>query len=107
GGATGLAVGVGEQYTLAGNAIEVGCTPPHHATVVGTNVEPADIVGHDRQDVGKASDRLSRNRLLSLRHLDRGAGAQRGSGCEGGAAEQNVAPIESAILRFGLASIAV
>src|SRR5262245_32183224 len=73
GGATGLAVGVGEQYTLAGYAIDVGCTPPHHATVVGTNVEYADIVGHDRQHVGEASDRLSRNRL-SLR---RRAGAQR------------------------------
>src|SRR5262245_63049463 len=67
GGATGLGVGVGEQYTLAGNAIDVGRAPPHHATVVRTNVEPADIVGEDRQNVGEVSGRLRRNRLLSLR----------------------------------------
>src|SRR5262245_66168720 len=67
GGATGLGVGVSEQYTLAGNAIDVGRAPPHHATVVRTNVEPADIVGEDRQNVGEVSGRLRRNRLLSLR----------------------------------------
>src|SRR5262245_48602213 len=48
----------------------LGVCPPIKPRI-GTHVEHADIVGHDRQNVGETCDRLSRSRLLSLRHPDR------------------------------------
>src|SRR5213080_15312 len=36
--ATGLGVIVGEQHSLLSHLIEVGCSPRHHAAMVGTDV---------------------------------------------------------------------
>ncbi|MOA19202.1 hypothetical protein D3C78_1395660 [compost metagenome] len=51
-GGTGLlAVGMGEQHALFGDAIDVRRLVTHHALVVGTEVEVADVVAEDHQDV--------------------------------------------------------
>ncbi|MCY1413644.1 hypothetical protein D9M71_290800 [compost metagenome] len=51
GGAGLLAVGMGEQRPLLRNAIDVRRLVTHHALVVGTEVEVADVVAEDHQDV--------------------------------------------------------
>ena len=50
-GATLLAVEVGEHRALSGDAIDIRGAIPHHAVVVTTDVEPADVVAHDEQNV--------------------------------------------------------
>jgi hypothetical protein len=52
GGARLLAVIVGEDRALGGDAVDVGRAIAHHATVVGADVPVADIVTHDDEDVG-------------------------------------------------------
>jgi len=47
-----LAVIVGEDGAIIGDAINVGRVVAHHAAVVGTDVPVADVVGHDDEDVG-------------------------------------------------------
>ncbi|MCY1369415.1 hypothetical protein D9M69_564550 [compost metagenome] len=51
GGAGLLAVGVGEQRAFPGDAVDVGRLVAHHALVVGAEIEVADIVAKDHQDV--------------------------------------------------------
>ena len=51
--ATGLGIVVREQHALAGQLVEVGGLARHHAPVVGADVEPADIVAHDEENVGR------------------------------------------------------
>jgi hypothetical protein len=51
GGAALLAIPVGEQCTLRGNAIDIGRLVAHHAVVVGADVELADIIAPDDHDV--------------------------------------------------------
>ena len=51
GGAALLAVPVGEQRTLGGDAVDVGRLVAHHAVVVGADVELADVVAPDDDDV--------------------------------------------------------
>ena len=58
GGAALLAVEVGEHRALAGDAVHVRRAIPHQAVVVATEVEPADVVRHDEENV----------RLVGLRH---------------------------------------
>src|SRR5271170_3083557 len=52
GGATGsaalLSVEVGKHRPFLGDAIEVGRAVAHDAVVVAAEIEPADIVGHDK-----------------------------------------------------------
>ena len=50
-GAGLLAVVVGEDSALVGDAIDVGRAIAHHAAVVGADVPVADVVAHDDDDV--------------------------------------------------------
>ena len=52
GGAALLAVVVGEEDTLVGDAVDVGRLVAHHAAVVVADVLGADVVTPDDQDVG-------------------------------------------------------
>ena len=70
GGATLLAVPVGEQRAFLCDAVDVGRLVAHHALVVGADVPVADVVAPDHQDVG-----LLRRRLRKRR---RGQGEERG-----------------------------
>ena len=47
-----LGVVVGEAHPLGREPVEVGCPPPHDALVVGADIEPADVVTHDHDDIG-------------------------------------------------------
>src|SRR5262245_27499778 len=62
GRATRLRIVVGESHALRRQFVEVGRLAGHHALVICTNVEPADIVSHDDEDVwfllGRLSDRF-------------------------------------------------
>ncbi|MCY1244289.1 hypothetical protein D9M72_573550 [compost metagenome] len=51
GGAGLLAIGVGEQRTLFGDAVDVRRLVTHHPLVVGADVVVADIIAKDHQDV--------------------------------------------------------
>ena len=51
GRAARLGVVVGEQHPLRGEPVEVRRPAGHHAPVVGADVEPADVVAHDDDDV--------------------------------------------------------
>ena len=61
GGATGLAVLIGEQHAIMSNAIEVRGAP-HHAVRIGTDIPHADVVAPDDENVG----------FLVLRHRRHG-----------------------------------
>ena len=60
GGAALLAVPIREHRAFLGDAIDVRGLVAHDAVVVGADIEPADVVAPDDQDV----------RLTGLRHLD-------------------------------------
>ena len=51
-GAALLTIIVGEQGAFLGNAVDVGGAVPHHPIVISADVELADIVAHDDEDVG-------------------------------------------------------
>ena len=55
GGAALLAVPVGEESALAGESVDVRGLVSHHAEVVGTDVELADIVAPDDKNIWGAS----------------------------------------------------
>ena len=57
-GATLLTVEVGEHRALSGDPVDVRGAIPHDAVVVTTDVEPADVVAHDEQNV----------RMIDIRH---------------------------------------
>ena len=65
-GATGraarLGVVVGEAHALGGKLVEVRRLPGHDALVVGADIEPADVVAHDDDDVRWFGGRLCRRR---------------------------------------------
>ena len=52
GGAALLAIPVGEQRAFLGDAVDVRRLVAHHALVVGADVELADVVAPDDEDVG-------------------------------------------------------
>ena len=52
GGAALLAVPVGEQRAFVGDAVDVRRLVAHHAAVVGADVELADVVAPENQDIG-------------------------------------------------------
>jgi hypothetical protein len=72
-GGTGLlAVIIGKDCSLTGDAIEVGGAIAHLAAVIGADVPVADIISHDDKDT-------RRRLLLGLRQRDRhGYGQDRG-----------------------------
>src|SRR5262245_49927127 len=59
-----LRVIVGEDHPVGGELVEVWGLARHDSTVVGADIEPADIVAHDDEDIGLAS----RRGLLCLRN---------------------------------------
>ena len=69
-----LAVPVGEDRAFLADAVDVGRAVAHDAHVVGADIEPADVVAHDEQDVRLAACRLR------LRGPDRRRGRERSSG---------------------------
>src|SRR5829696_10487082 len=71
GGAGLLAVVVGEDRALVGDAVEVGRAIAHLAAVVGADVPVADIIAHDDDDVGLLL------RLLGRNGRDHGGGERR------------------------------
>ena len=52
GGAALLPVPVGEPRAFLGNPVDIRRLVPHDALVIGTRVEPANVVAHDDEDVG-------------------------------------------------------
>ena len=52
GGAALLAIPVGEQRAFLGDAVDVRRLVAHHAHVVGADVELADVIAPDDEDVG-------------------------------------------------------
>ena len=62
-----LGVVVGEQHAFGGELVEVRRLAGHDAPVIGADVEPADIVTHDDEDVGRPARCC---RLLRLRELN-------------------------------------
>ena len=106
GGATLLGVIVGENRTLSADAINVRRPVTHDAEVVGADVEPADVVGHDHKNVWLAS-RWSGGLLLRLRNVNPTTRCNRRCGSERCATEQHVAVIESAVFPFRLFAISV
>ena len=91
GGAGLLAVVVGEQRALAGDAIDVGRLVAHHALVVGAEVPVADVVAENDQDVGSLAGRRRLLRLR-LRRRDRRGRRQAEHGKNGATGQQHVAP---------------
>ena len=75
GGAALLAVPVGEERALLGDAVDVGRAVAHHAVVVGADVELADVVAPDDQDV-----RLRGAGLLRRRRPGKGKAQRREGG---------------------------
>ena len=71
-----LGVVVGEQHALARQPVEVRRLAGHDAPVVGADVEPADVVAHDEQDVRFCRGLLRRRDM----RVARAAGRAR-SGC--------------------------
>jgi hypothetical protein len=49
--AAGLGVIIGEQHSLLGHLVEIGCTPGHQAAMVGTDIPHSDVITHDEQNV--------------------------------------------------------
>jgi hypothetical protein len=90
GRAARFSVVVGEAHAIGGELVEIRRLAGHDALVIGADVEPADIVAHDDQDV-----RLTpRRRLLRLRHgcfNSRTERRCRGKRCAG---QKHVAPID-------------
>ena len=50
-GAALLAIPVGKQRAFLGDPVDVGRAVAHHAQIVGAHIEPADVVGHDHENV--------------------------------------------------------
>jgi hypothetical protein len=96
GGAACFRVIIGEAHAVGGELVEIGRLSRHDALVVGADIEPADVVTHDDQDVRRPA---RRGRLLRLRDLNRRRRAERGGGRERRAAQQYVAAIERAIFQ--------
>ena len=59
GGAALLAVPVGEERALLGDAVDIGRTAPQHASMVSADIGPADIIAPDHQYVGLVGLRLA------------------------------------------------
>jgi hypothetical protein len=59
-GAALLAVPVGEQGAFLRDTVDVRRLVAHHALVVGADVEAADVVAPDDEDVGFLIRRLGR-----------------------------------------------
>jgi hypothetical protein len=54
-GAARLGIIVGEQHTFGGELVEIGRAPRHDAAMIGADIEPANVVAHDEEDIGLRS----------------------------------------------------
>lgn len=61
--ATCLGIIVGEPHAFRGQSVQVGRAAGHDALMVGTDVEPPDVIAHDKYDVGFGRLLLQRGRL--------------------------------------------
>src|SRR5262245_58234096 len=61
GSATLLAIPVGEHRAFPGDAVDVRRTVTHDPMIVGADIEPTDVVGHDHENVGPRFNGLGRN----------------------------------------------
>ena len=100
GGAALLAVPVGEDRAFSADAVDVGRAVAHDPHVVGADIEPADVVAHDEQDVRLAPSRCR----LCLREREWRACADCGRRGERRAAEQNISTVGEwgGLLSFGI-----
>ena len=69
GGAALLAIPVGEERAFLGDAVDVRRLVAHHAHVVGADVELADVVAPDDEDVGLLSARMPGRRREPAQQL--------------------------------------
>jgi hypothetical protein len=58
GGAALLGEIVHEDRAVVSDAVDVGCFPHHQAAMVDAWLHPADVVAHDKDDIGLAGRRL-------------------------------------------------
>src|SRR6516164_2641598 len=104
GGAARLGVIIGEAHAVGGELVEVRRLARHDALMVGADVEPADIVAHDDENV-----RLSAGwrGLLRLGDglLNTGSRAQRRSRSKRRRSKQDVAAVDSLSFSIRLLSI--
>ena len=102
GSAALLAVPVGEDRAFLADAVDIGRAVAHDAHVVGADIEPADVVAHDEQDVRLAAG--GRRRLRLRRALSGALGCMCGRRREGRSAEQNIAAVGEwgGLLSFGI-----
>jgi hypothetical protein len=52
GGTARFRIIIGEAHAFSGELVEVRRLSRHHALMIGADVEPADVVTHDDEDVG-------------------------------------------------------
>ena len=57
-GAGRFGVVVGETHPLGGKFVEVRRLAGHDALVIGADIEPANVVAHDDDNVGRLDDGL-------------------------------------------------
>ena len=107
GGATLLAVPVGEQRAFLGDAVDVGRAVAHDAQIVGADIEPADVVGHDHEDVRLAAGRSRRASRRGLLRLRERAGCHRRGRHQRRRAEQDIAAVGRVALRVSSNALGV
>jgi hypothetical protein len=89
GGAALLSIVIGEKGTFLGDAVNVRCSPAHHAAMVRTEIPHADVIRHYEEDVRSAACARHCWRLvLSLCRIYKAAHRQRRGGQQCRAAEQ-------------------
>ena len=102
-----LGVVVGEAHAFRGELVEVRRAPGHDFLVVGADVEPADIIAHDKDDV-RPLIRRCRCRpgclLLRLRRAFQSKGRKRRGRNKRTAAQQQTRRFSSALAGLMLVS---
>jgi hypothetical protein len=46
-----LGIIVGEDHAFGGHSVEIRGPPGHHAAMISADIEPTDVVGHNKYDV--------------------------------------------------------
>ena len=95
GGAACFGVVVGKPHAFGRKSVEIGRLPRHDTAMIGADVEPADIVAHDDEDVRRPA---RCRRLLRLRLADARGRAECRRGGECGGSKQYVTTIESVVV---------
>src|SRR6185312_17233348 len=108
GGAALLAVPVGKHGAFTTDAVDVGRAIAHDSQIVGADIEPADVIAHDEENVGLAPACRGHGRrrrgLLGLRLRFR----CQCCGCyEGRCSEQKVATVDTLVLVITHATLSI